>query len=33
MIQETLFCTFVQYSVNRQEIVKITIMDYDKIHQ
>ena len=32
MIQRTLFCPFIQNSVNRQEIIEITRIDYDKIH-
>ena len=31
MIQYTLFLTFIQHSVNRQEIIEINIMDYAKI--
>ena len=33
MIQNTLFCPFLQHSVNRKEITEITRMDYDEINQ
>ena len=32
MIQHTLFFPFIQHSINRQELIKIVKVDYDKIH-
>ena len=32
MIQNTLFFPFVEHSISRQEITKMTRIDYDKIH-